>query len=209
MMVPTGKTLPPQRINSMLNTFFGLLAEEPPEVADTFIKDRTDWATFTRLALIAARKNPAFEFILGYSNKEIKGKLVSSSTQAIATLARKAKSSFVAQVAESELSVTSFQVMFCISRGKTSEPPLLLTILINSFTSEAVRWSREISWCALALEWGYMRHRDDRPKSRLSDACKLCLLCLCLVPYVLKDDSGASPQSLRSRPERYAFALAL
>ena len=59
MMVPTGKTLPPQRINSMLNTFFGLLAEEPPEVADTFIKDRTDWFTFTRLAVIAARKNPA------------------------------------------------------------------------------------------------------------------------------------------------------
>ncbi|MEL6494978.1 MAG: flavin-dependent dehydrogenase, partial [Cyanobacteria bacterium J06623_7] len=59
MMVPTGTTLPPQRINSMLNTFFGLLAEEPPEVADTFIKDRTDWLTFTRLALIAARKNPA------------------------------------------------------------------------------------------------------------------------------------------------------
>ena len=59
MMVPTGKTLPPQRINSMLNTFFGLLADEPPEVADTFIKDRTDWFTFTRLALIAARKNPA------------------------------------------------------------------------------------------------------------------------------------------------------
>ena len=58
MMVPTGKILPPQRINSMLNTFFGLLAEEPPEVADTFIKDRTDWLTFTRLALIAARKNP-------------------------------------------------------------------------------------------------------------------------------------------------------
>jgi len=59
MMVPTGTTLPPQRINSMLNTFFGLLADEPPEVADTFIKDRTDWLTFTRLALIAARKNPA------------------------------------------------------------------------------------------------------------------------------------------------------
>ena len=59
MMVPTGKILPPQRINSMLNTFFGLLANEPPEVADTFIKDRTDWFTFTRLALIAARKNPA------------------------------------------------------------------------------------------------------------------------------------------------------
>ena len=59
MMVPTGKTLPPQRINSMLNTFFGLLANEPSEVADTFIKDRTDWFTFTRLALIAARKNLA------------------------------------------------------------------------------------------------------------------------------------------------------
>ena len=59
MMVPTGETLPPQRINSMLNTFFGLLAEQPSEVADTFIKDRTDWLTFTRLALVAARKNPA------------------------------------------------------------------------------------------------------------------------------------------------------
>ncbi len=59
MMVPTGKILPPQRINSMLNTFFGILADEPPEVADLFIKDRTDWLTFTRLALVAARKNPA------------------------------------------------------------------------------------------------------------------------------------------------------
>jgi lycopene cyclase CruA len=43
----------------MLNTFFGLLAAEPPEVADTFIKDRTDWWTFNRLALKAARQNPA------------------------------------------------------------------------------------------------------------------------------------------------------
>jgi lycopene cyclase CruA len=59
MMVPTGKTLPPQRINSMLNTFFGLLADEPPEVADTFIKDRFDWLTFNRLALKAAKQNPA------------------------------------------------------------------------------------------------------------------------------------------------------
>ncbi|GBE92962.1 NAD(P)/FAD-dependent oxidoreductase [Nostoc cycadae] len=59
MMVPTGKFLPPQRINSMLNTFFGLLASEPPEVADNFIKDRCDWFTFNRLALKAARKNPA------------------------------------------------------------------------------------------------------------------------------------------------------
>ena len=59
MMVPTGKYLPPERINSMLNTFFGLLASEPPEVADTFIKDRFDWLTFNRLALKAARQNPA------------------------------------------------------------------------------------------------------------------------------------------------------
>jgi lycopene cyclase CruA len=59
MMVPTGKFIPPQRINSMLNTFFGLLAAEPPEVADNFIKDRCDWFTFNRLALKAARKNPA------------------------------------------------------------------------------------------------------------------------------------------------------
>ncbi len=59
MMVPTGKFLPPQRINSMLNTFFGLLADEPLEVADNFIKDRCDWLTFNRLALKAASKNPA------------------------------------------------------------------------------------------------------------------------------------------------------
>ncbi|MEA5579981.1 flavin-dependent dehydrogenase [Nodularia harveyana UHCC-0300] len=59
MMVPTGKFLPPQRINSMLNTFFGLLADEPTEVADNFIKDRCDWLTFNRLALKAARTNPA------------------------------------------------------------------------------------------------------------------------------------------------------
>ena len=58
MMVPTGQYLPPERINSMLNTFFGLLASEPLSVADTFIKDRFDWLTFNRLALKAARQNP-------------------------------------------------------------------------------------------------------------------------------------------------------
>ena len=58
MMVPTGKHLPPQKVNSILNTFFGILADEPPEVADTFIKDRTPWGMFTRLALKAARINP-------------------------------------------------------------------------------------------------------------------------------------------------------
>ena len=59
MMVPTGMYLPPQRINSMLNTFFGILAAEPQNVAETFIKDRFDWLTFNRLALIAAKINPA------------------------------------------------------------------------------------------------------------------------------------------------------
>lgn len=59
MMVPTGKMLPPQRINSMLNTFFGLLADSPPEVSETFIKDKTTWLMFSQLALKAARKNPA------------------------------------------------------------------------------------------------------------------------------------------------------
>ncbi len=59
MMVPTGRSLPPQRINSILNTFFGILTEEKLSVAETFIKDRTDWLTFNRLALKAARKNPS------------------------------------------------------------------------------------------------------------------------------------------------------
>lgn len=58
MMVPTGAYLPPQRVNSMLNTFFGILADEPEAIADTFIKDRTNWLTFNRLAIKAALKNP-------------------------------------------------------------------------------------------------------------------------------------------------------
>jgi lycopene cyclase CruA len=59
MMVPTGRSLPPQRINSILNTFFGILAEEELTVAETFIKDRVDWLTFNRLAIQAAAKNPS------------------------------------------------------------------------------------------------------------------------------------------------------
>lgn len=59
MMVPTGKFIPPERINAMLNNFFGLLADEPPEVTENFIKDRFLLSTFNRLALKAARKNPA------------------------------------------------------------------------------------------------------------------------------------------------------
>jgi lycopene cyclase CruA len=59
MMVPTGKFIAPQLVNAMLNTFFGLLTDETPEVTDNFIKDRCDWFTFNRLALKAAVKNPA------------------------------------------------------------------------------------------------------------------------------------------------------
>jgi len=58
MMVPTHRTLPPERINAMLNIFFGLLADEPPHVADTFIKDRTSWLLFNRLAITAAWRTP-------------------------------------------------------------------------------------------------------------------------------------------------------
>jgi lycopene cyclase CruA len=59
MMVPTGKFIKPERINSILNVFFGILAAQNSQVAETFIKDRTDWGTFTGLALQAAWKNPA------------------------------------------------------------------------------------------------------------------------------------------------------
>lgn len=59
MMVPTGTYLPPERINAMLNTFFGVLEREPPAVSDNFIKDRAGWFPFNRMALRAALKNPA------------------------------------------------------------------------------------------------------------------------------------------------------
>jgi lycopene cyclase CruA len=59
MMVPTRQFIPPQRVNAMLNTFFGVLATESVEIAEAFIKDRTGWLTFNRMALKAAWKNPA------------------------------------------------------------------------------------------------------------------------------------------------------
>ena len=59
MMVPTGKWIPPARINAMLNTFFGVLEQESPEVAESFIKDRCSWLTFNSMALKAAWKNPS------------------------------------------------------------------------------------------------------------------------------------------------------
>jgi lycopene cyclase CruA len=58
MMVPTGRFIPPERVNAMLNTFFGILAAESPEVAEAFIKDRVSWLAFNRMALRAARQNP-------------------------------------------------------------------------------------------------------------------------------------------------------
>ncbi len=62
MMVKTGTIFPPERVNSMLNTFFGILAQEPEEIANTFIKDRTNWLLFNRLALKAAFQNPTMLF---------------------------------------------------------------------------------------------------------------------------------------------------
>ncbi|MEB3274905.1 MAG: flavin-dependent dehydrogenase [Prochlorothrix sp.] len=59
MMVPTGRVIRPERINAMLNTFFGILASESPSVSDAFMKDRADWVTFNRMALTAARQNPS------------------------------------------------------------------------------------------------------------------------------------------------------
>jgi lycopene cyclase CruA len=59
MMVPTGRTIAPQRVNSMLNTFFGILASEDPEIADRFIKDRAGWVPFNRMAIKAAWQNPS------------------------------------------------------------------------------------------------------------------------------------------------------
>ncbi len=60
MMVPTGRFLQPQKVNAMLNTFFGILAEsESPQTADRFIKDRAGWLPFNRMAITAAWKNPA------------------------------------------------------------------------------------------------------------------------------------------------------
>ena len=59
MMVPTGKWIPPARINAMLNTFFGVLEQEPPAIAESFIKDRCSWLAFNRMALKAAWKNPS------------------------------------------------------------------------------------------------------------------------------------------------------
>jgi len=58
MMVPTGKSLPPQQVNAMLNTFFDVLAVQPPDIAEAFIKDRVTWLRFNQMAIIAAWKNP-------------------------------------------------------------------------------------------------------------------------------------------------------
>jgi len=59
MMVPTNRFLAPYKVNAMLNTFFGILATEPPPVAERFVKDRAGWLAFNRMALKAARINPS------------------------------------------------------------------------------------------------------------------------------------------------------
>jgi lycopene cyclase CruA len=59
MMVPTGQFIQPQLVNSMLNTFFGILAAESPQVAEQFVKDRAGWLAFNRMAIKAAWINPA------------------------------------------------------------------------------------------------------------------------------------------------------
>ena len=59
MMAPTGKWIPPARINAMLNTFFGVLEQESPAIAESFIKDRCSWLAFNSMALKAAWKNPS------------------------------------------------------------------------------------------------------------------------------------------------------
>ena len=59
MMVPTGRNIPPERVNAMLNTFFGILAAETPATAEAFIKDRASWLSFNKMAIVAAWKNPA------------------------------------------------------------------------------------------------------------------------------------------------------
>jgi lycopene cyclase CruA len=59
MMVPPGYKLPPERVNAMLNTFFGILGEQPPNQAEAFVKDSTSWLAFNRMALQAGGQNPA------------------------------------------------------------------------------------------------------------------------------------------------------
>jgi lycopene cyclase CruA len=62
MMVPTGRHLPPARINAMLNTFFEILAQAPQPQAEAFIKDRFGWLALNKMALQAAWTNPVLLF---------------------------------------------------------------------------------------------------------------------------------------------------
>lgn len=58
MMVPTGRMLTPERVNTMLNTFFGILESQPPEIGKAFMQDRADWLSFNGMALQTARTTP-------------------------------------------------------------------------------------------------------------------------------------------------------
>ena len=58
MMVRPQSPAEPHWINSTLNTFFGILTEEPPDEVDNFIKDRGGWWFMTRTAVKAGLKTP-------------------------------------------------------------------------------------------------------------------------------------------------------
>ena len=58
MMVRPQSPAVPHWVNTTLNTFFGILSEEPPELVDQFIKDRGSWAFMTRTAVKAGIKTP-------------------------------------------------------------------------------------------------------------------------------------------------------
>lgn len=58
MMVPTGRVIPPERINAILNTFFDVLVDSDARLVDDFIKDRLGWLEFNKMVLRAAFKNP-------------------------------------------------------------------------------------------------------------------------------------------------------
>lgn len=59
MMVPTYDNIPPYLPNALLNTFFEVLARQDSDVADNFIKDRASWLDFNKMAITAAKMNPA------------------------------------------------------------------------------------------------------------------------------------------------------
>jgi lycopene cyclase CruA len=58
MMARPHPALPPNWINTTLNTFFGILTDEPSEPVDDFIKDRGSWLFMTASTLKAGLRTP-------------------------------------------------------------------------------------------------------------------------------------------------------